>query len=72
VAVVWILLLVGGLKYYGTKTDLFDPTAGGAAPPAQEAVGQQPGSKQQKSSPSSPGAGGAKSSPAGGKSPERE
>jgi preprotein translocase subunit SecG len=50
VAIIWIVLCVGALKYMGTSTDLFDATAGGAASPAQESVQQQP----QKSSPAGP------------------
>ncbi|MGH7135502.1 MAG: preprotein translocase subunit SecG [Pirellulales bacterium] len=62
VAIVWIVLCVGALKYMGNSTDLFDASAGGAATPAQESVQQQP--QKQKSSPTGPS--GTKSSPAGG------
>jgi preprotein translocase subunit SecG len=62
VAIVWIVLCVGALKYVGTSsTDLFG-TSDGTAPPAQTSVEVQP--QKQKSSPAGPS--GAKSSPAGG------
>ena len=60
VAIVWIVLCVGALKYFGTSTELFDPNAGGAAPPPQELIEPQPG--KQKASPT-----GTTSSPAGAK-----
>lgn len=62
VAIVWIVLCVGALKYMGNKSDLFDASAGGAATPAQESVQQQP--QKQKSSPAGPS--GTKAAPAGG------
>lgn len=67
VAVVWIVLCVGALKYFGTSTDLFDPAAGAAAPPAQESI-ERPPSKQNTKPLGTSGA------PAGTKksSPERE
>lgn len=43
VAVVWIVLCVGALKYVNAPTDLFDPNAGGNARPAEEAVERQAG-----------------------------
>jgi preprotein translocase subunit SecG len=64
VAIVWIVLCVGALKYSNRTTDLFDPNAGGAAPPAQESIEREPGKKATPSG--TRGASGAsKSSPAG-------
>jgi preprotein translocase subunit SecG len=68
VAIVWILLCVGTLKYLSTSTDLFDATAGSSAPPAQESVQQPP--QKQKSSPAGPTSG--KSSPSGGTNGDKE
>jgi preprotein translocase subunit SecG len=69
VAIVWIVLCVGALKYYGTSTDLFDPNAGSAAaPPAQESIERLPG--KQKTTPLGPS--GSPKSPAGGQSPAGE
>jgi preprotein translocase subunit SecG len=73
VAIVWIVLCVFALKYFGTTSDLFDPTAGSAAaPPAQESIERMPG--KQKTAPAGPSGiptgtksptGGKKSVPAG-------
>ncbi|HWB07890.1 MAG TPA: preprotein translocase subunit SecG [Pirellulales bacterium] len=71
VAIVWIVLCVGALKYFGTSTDLFDPNAGGAAVPAQESIERQTG--KQKASPlGTSGSPTGTKSPAGGKSPAGE
>jgi len=65
VAIVWIVLCVGALKYFSTTSDLFDPNAGGAAPPAQESVEREPGKQKTSPSGTSGPTGKAKSSPAG-------
>jgi preprotein translocase subunit SecG len=70
VAIVWILLCVGALKYFGTSTDLFDPNAGSASVPAQESFERQP--VKQKATPSGPTGNPSKSSPANDKSPAGE
>lgn len=41
-AIVWILLCVGALKYVNTRSDLFDPQAGAAAAPEQESIESRP------------------------------
>lgn len=47
VAIVWIVLCVGALKWFGTSTDLFGPELGSAAaPPAQESVEAESGKKK--------------------------
>ena len=65
VAIVWIVLCVFSLKYFGTSTDLFDPNAGSKAPPP-ESVERQ--AEKQKPSPSGP----AKSPPVGDKKDNAE
>ena len=53
VAIVWIVLCVAALKYFGTSTDLFDPNAGSAAaPPQRESIERQP--VKEKPGPSGP------------------
>jgi preprotein translocase subunit SecG len=70
VAIVWIVLCVGALKYFGTSTDLFDPNAGSAAaPPQQESIERQP--VKTKAAPPGP-SGSPSKSPAGGKAPADE
>ncbi|HEV3342375.1 MAG TPA: preprotein translocase subunit SecG [Pirellulales bacterium] len=68
VAIVWIVLCVFALKYFGTTGDLFDPTVlgGAAAPPAQESVERQLG-KQKTTPPGPSGSPVGTNSPAGGK-----
>jgi preprotein translocase subunit SecG len=47
VAIVWILLCVGALKWFGTSTNLFGSDLGSAAaPPAQESVEAESGKKK--------------------------
>ncbi len=41
-AIIWILLCVGALKYVNSQSDLFDPQAGAAAPPEQESLESRP------------------------------
>ncbi|HEX7449339.1 MAG TPA: preprotein translocase subunit SecG [Pirellulales bacterium] len=41
-AIIWILLCVGALKYVNTQSDLFDPQAGAAAAPEQESIESLP------------------------------
>src|SRR5215469_1759471 len=67
VAIVWIVLCVFALKYFGTTADPFDPSSGSAAaPPAQQSVERQPG--KQKTTPGTSGSPtGNKPSPEGGK-----
>ena len=68
VAIVWIVLCVGALKYFGTSTNLFDPTSGGAATsPAEESIERD--TSKAKTTP-----GGGSGSPTGTKknTPERE
>lgn len=69
VAIVWIVLCVGALKYFGTSTNLFDATAGGAATPAAQESIERDTSKAK----TTPG-GTTSGSPAGTKksTPERE
>ncbi|HEX5447287.1 MAG TPA: preprotein translocase subunit SecG [Pirellulales bacterium] len=52
-AIIWIVLCVGALKYVNMQSDLFDPQAGGAAPPAEETIEGRPADDSPlKSSPS--------------------
>ncbi len=52
-AIIWIVLCVGALKYVNMQSDLFDPQAGGAAPPAEETIESRPADDSPlKSSPS--------------------
>ncbi|HVX14715.1 MAG TPA: preprotein translocase subunit SecG [Pirellulales bacterium] len=50
VAIVWIVLYVGALKYFGTSSNLFG-TSNGQTPAAQESIEPQ----KQKASPAGPG-----------------
>ncbi len=62
VAIVWIVLYVGALKYFGTSTNLFGSSPG-QTPPAQESFEPQAGGQKQKASPSGPGS--TKAAPSG-------
>jgi preprotein translocase subunit SecG len=46
VAIFWILLCIGSLKYMSSTAQLFSPTSGAAAQQQREGVEQEPGGRQ--------------------------
>lgn len=54
-AIVWILLCVGAVKYMSATENRFDRSAGANATQGEEAIESQPGGESKSNKPASPG-----------------